>query len=151
MPTLCSTYGDAASARRSVEALRGASVPGREVRLLLGEPTHDVRYEVVGGFAGPVPPDARVGTFANVPRLRWQGHGTFAGDSDARRQGSFADTDRDVVLTGAHAHVVGDLRVRRLLHDAGLDTATTDQVVGELHTGHAVVLAESDAHEHAAA
>jgi len=142
MATLCSTYGNPALARSGVEALSGAGVPGRDVRLLLGDRRHDVRHEVVGGFAGPIPPDAPVGTFANVPRARWQGNGTFAGDSDAQRQASFADTGRDVVLTGAHAHVVGDLSVRRLLRDAGLDSSATDRVLDELHTGHAVVLAE---------
>jgi hypothetical protein len=53
---------------------------------------HDVRVERVGGFAGPVAPDDPVGTFANVRRLRRQGTGTFAGDADRRRQGSFADS-----------------------------------------------------------
>ena len=139
MATLCSTYHDPASARSSVDEFGGAA---RNVRLLIGERRHDVRHEIVGGFAGPVPPDARVGTFASVPRLRGQGKGPFAGDADARRQGSFADTDRDVVLTGAHAHVVGDVRLRRLLHDAGLDPDSTERIVDELHTGHAVVLAE---------
>ena len=56
-----------------------------------GARRHDVRREPVGGFAGTVDPDAPVGTFGNVRRLRRQGNGTFAGDADRRRQGSFAD------------------------------------------------------------
>jgi hypothetical protein len=52
---------------------------------------HDVRAEPVGGFAGPVAPDDPVGTFANFRRLRRQGTGTFRGDSDCQREGSFAD------------------------------------------------------------
>jgi len=54
---------------------------------------HDVRREPVGGFAGRVPPDAPVGTYGDVRRFRRQGAGTFAGDADRQRQGSFADAD----------------------------------------------------------
>jgi hypothetical protein len=52
---------------------------------------HDVREEPVGAFAGTLAPDAPVGTYGNVRRLRRQGAGTFAGDPDRQRQGSFAD------------------------------------------------------------
>lgn len=52
---------------------------------------HDVRREPVGGFARTLGPDAPVGTYGNVRRFRRQGAGTFAGDADQRRQGSFAD------------------------------------------------------------
>jgi hypothetical protein len=55
---------------------------------------HDVRREMVGEFAGPIPPEAPVGTFADRPVRRRQGTGAFAGDPDAQRQGSFADSDR---------------------------------------------------------
>jgi hypothetical protein len=146
MTTLCSTYRNAAMARRGVAALIAAGVPGRDVRLLIGRPRHDTRRELVGGFAGPVPPEAPVGTFGNVHRLRSQGTGTFAGDADDQRQGSFADTDRDVIVTdgktGAHAHVVGDQGLRRLLHEVQVDPDGADRIVDELHAGHAVVLAE---------
>jgi hypothetical protein len=54
---------------------------------------HDVRREPVGGFAGTLGPDAPVGTYGNVRRRRRQGAGTFAGDADRQRQGSFADAD----------------------------------------------------------
>jgi hypothetical protein len=57
---------------------------------------HDVRREPVGGFAGRVRPDATVGTYGNVRHLRRQGAGTFAGDADRQRQGSFADSDLPV-------------------------------------------------------
>jgi hypothetical protein len=52
---------------------------------------HDVRREPVGGFAGTLDPDAPVGTYGNVRRRRRQGAGTFVGDADRQRQGSFAD------------------------------------------------------------
>ena len=47
----------------------------------------------MGGFAGRVPPDAPVGTYGDIRRFRRQGAGTFAGDADRQRQGSFADAD----------------------------------------------------------
>ena len=53
---------------------------------------HDVRREPVGWFAGTVTPDAPVGTYGNVRRRRSQGTGTYVGDADRQRQGSFADT-----------------------------------------------------------
>ena len=52
---------------------------------------HDVRAEPVGGWAGPLSPDAPVGTFGDVVRRRRQGAGAFAGDPDRQREGSFAD------------------------------------------------------------
>jgi len=55
--------------------------------------SRDVRREPVGGFAGRVPPDAPVGTYGDIRRFRRQGAGTFAGDADRQRQGSFADAD----------------------------------------------------------
>jgi hypothetical protein len=61
---------------------------------------HDVRRENVGEFAGPIAPDAPVGTFADRPVRRRQGTGAFAGDPDAQRQGSFADSDRPVAVGG---------------------------------------------------
>jgi hypothetical protein len=146
MATLCSTYVSASVARRGVEALRAKGVPGRDIRLLIGRPLRDIRDEPVGGFGGPVAPDAPVGTYGNVRRLRRQGNGTFAGDADRQRQGSFADADRGMMVTydheAAHARVVGDRGLRRLLRDAELDDDAIDRVVDELHTGHAVVLAE---------
>lgn len=52
---------------------------------------HDVRSEPVGGWAGPIEPDAPVGKFAGPPRLRRQASGGWAGEPDRQRQGSFAD------------------------------------------------------------
>jgi hypothetical protein len=105
-----------------------------------------VRDEPVGEFARAAGPDARVGTYANIGRVRRQGAGSFAGDPDRQRQGSFADTDRDVIATyhdGAErSRVVGELGVQRLLREAALDAATAARIIDELHAGHAVVLAE---------
>ncbi len=146
MATLCKTCSSELVARRAVDALRAAGVPGRDIRLLTGCRPRDVRREPVGGFAGAVGPGAPVGTYAGVPRRRRQGAGSFAGDPDRQRQGSFADVDRAVIVTyedGAErARVAADLGVRRLLLGAGVGDVDGDRLVDELHLGRAVVLAE---------
>jgi len=144
MPTLCKRYSDESVARHAVEELRADGVPDGDLLLLTGSPVHDVRRERVGTFAGAAGPDAAVGTYAaDVRRLRRQGAGAFAGDPDRQRQGTFADSDRDLIVTyegGAeHPHVAGDTDVLRLLRDAHVPAAS--RLVDELHSGHAVVLA----------
>jgi hypothetical protein len=54
---------------------------------------HDVRSEPVGGWAGPVGPEAPVGKFAGPARRRRQAAGGWAGVPDRQRQGSFADAE----------------------------------------------------------
>jgi hypothetical protein len=146
MATLWKAYSNEVVARHAIEALRVAGVPGRDVRVLTGCRLHDVREEPVGEFARAAGPNAPVGTYANIRRLRGQGAGSFAGDPDRQRQGSFADTDRDVIVTYEHgverSRVAGDLGIRRLLREAALDDDAADRIVHELHVGHAVVLAE---------
>jgi hypothetical protein len=78
---------------KSAEALQS-----RRIRLLTRRPLHDIRREPRGGFAGPVGPDALVGTFADRPRRRSQATGSFAtgslnGEPDRQREGSFADAE----------------------------------------------------------
>src|SRR5919108_5375744 len=99
MATLCKTFPSEIVAREAAAALRTAGVPGRDIRLLIGCPLHDVRQEPTGGFAGTIGPEAPVGTFAGAVRLRRQGNGSFAGDSDRQRQGSFADAEHDVIVS----------------------------------------------------
>jgi hypothetical protein len=146
MTTLCKTYSTEAAARRAVEALRAMGVPERDIRLLTGRELRDVRREPVGGFAGPIGPDDPVGTYGGGVVLRRQGAGSFAGDPDRQRQGSFADTDRVVIVTYKHgterARVTGLRGVRRLLGRAALDDDALDRAVNDLHMGRAVVLAE---------
>jgi hypothetical protein len=55
---------------------------------------HDIRREAVGGYGGPVGPNAPTRTYANRVLLRRQGTGSYAGDPDLQRQGSYADVDR---------------------------------------------------------
>jgi hypothetical protein len=64
----------------------------RHVRPAAPRRLPDVREEPVG-----------VGSFGNVPHLRRQGAGTFAGDADAQRQGSFGDHDlTDIAPDAVH-------------------------------------------------
>jgi hypothetical protein len=99
MSTLCKTYSDELEARAAVQRLLAAGAPRRSIRLLTGTPLHDVRAERVGTFGGSIGPDAPVGRFAGVPRRRRQGTGSFAGDADRQRKGSFGDVERDVIVT----------------------------------------------------
>ena len=146
MSTLCKIYPSEIVARKDVEALKAAGVPGRDIRLLTGFRLHDVREEPVGTFADAIAPDAPIGSFASVRRSRRSGRGSFASVQGPRRQGSFADTDLDVIVSydnGArHSRVVGDLRLRRLLLKTTLTGTAGETVVDQLHAGHAVVLAE---------
>ena len=146
MTTLLKTYPSEVVARAAAKALQAAGVPGRDIRLLSGCRVHDVRHEPAGGFAGVVGPDAPVGTYGGTPCLRWQGAGSFAGNPDRQRRGSFADAERDVIATyerGAErSRVAGDPAIRPVLRDAALAGEAPDRVIDELHTGRAVVLAE---------
>jgi hypothetical protein len=146
MSTLCKTYSDAAHAREAVDHLLASGAPRRAIRLLTGSPVHDVRDERVGTFAGGIGPDAPVGRFAGPPRRRRQGTGAFAGNPDRQRKGSFADVDRDLIVTfgrgSEHPRVATHRELTRLLSAVMLDGEPADRLVGELHDGHGLVVAE---------
>jgi hypothetical protein len=150
MTTLSKAYPSEETARRAVEALRAAGGPPRDIRLLTSRPLHNVRDEPVGGFAGPVAPDAPVGNYGGVARRRGQAKGSFATgsvrDPDRQREGSFADAERVVVVTynddSESSRVTGYRGVRQLLRRAALDDDAINRAVKELHTGHAVVLVD---------
>jgi hypothetical protein len=119
MTTLCTTYSTHAAAQRGVEELTEAGVPDRDVRLVVGSRLHDVRSERIGGFAGAIAVDAVVGRYAGPPLPRWHAAGSFYGEPDRRRQGSFADTERDLLVTYDHgvqrSRLTGDEQIGRLL------------------------------------
>ena len=146
MTTLTKTYPTELAARRAVEALRATGVPERDIRLLAGSAARDIRQEPVGGFAGPVAPDAPIGTYGGRVLQRRQGAGSFAGVPDQQRQGSFADTDRVVIVTykgdAERARITGLRGARRLLRRAALDDDAVNRAVGELHQGHAILLVD---------
>jgi hypothetical protein len=80
-----------------------------------------------------------------------QGAGSFAGDPDQQRQGSFADTDRVVIVTyngdAERARITGLRGARRLLRRAALDDDAIDHAVRELHAILLVDLRETAASE----
>jgi hypothetical protein len=146
MSTLCKTYSDETHARQGVEHLLASGAPRRAIRLLTGSPMHDVRDERVGTFAGAIGPDAPVGRFAGRPRRRCQGTGAFAGNPDRQRKGSFADVERDLIVTFGHGdehpRVATHRELTRLLSAVTLDGESADRLVDELHDGHGLVMAE---------
>ena len=146
MTTLTKTYPTEIAARRAVEALRATGIPEQDIRMLAGSAPRDIRRQPVGGFAGPVAPDAPVGTYGGQAVERRRGTGGFAGDPDRQRQGSFADTDRVVIVTykgdAERARITGLRGARRLLGRAALDDDTIDRTVGELHQGRAILLVD---------
>jgi hypothetical protein len=150
MATLSKTHPNEDAARRAVETLRAASAPPREVRLLTSRPLADIRREPVGGFAGPVGPDAPVGNFAGTGRRSDDvgsfATGSFAGDAQQMRQGSFGDVERVTIVTykpdAQRSRVTGYRGIRRLLRRAALDDAAVDRAVEELHKGRTVVLVD---------
>jgi hypothetical protein len=146
MTTLIKTYPTELAARRAVETLRATGVPERDIRLLAGTAPRDIRREPVGGFAGQLAPDAPIGTYGGRAVQRRQGAGSFAGDPDQQRQGSFADTDRVVIVayTGdaERARITGLRGARRLLRRAAPDDDVIDRAVDELHQGHAILLVD---------
>ena len=146
MTTLHNAHSSEATARRAIESLRAGGVPADGFRLLVGSPLRDVRREPVGGFAGPVGPDDPVGTFAGRVLLRRQGAGSFAGDPDRQRQGSFADSDRVVIVSwrddAERTRVTGLRGARRILQRAALARDAVEAAVAELENGHAIVLVD---------
>ena len=116
--------------------------------MLTASRLHDVRREPLGGFAGRVGPNAPVGTYSGDACLRHQGRGGFAGDPDRRREGSYADADRYVIVTyegdAEWFRVIDHLEIRHFLGSA-LAGDAADQVANELHMGRAVVLIEETA------
>jgi hypothetical protein len=146
MTGLAKSYNDATVARRVAQDLSAAGVPERDIVLMIGRRVRDVRREPVGEFAGPIPPDAPVGTFGDRRVRRRQGAGTFAGDADRQRQGSFADADREVVIrhdeAGEHAHVGGHRDLSRVLRRRAVEPPARERILNELDAGRAVVLLE---------
>jgi nucleotide-binding universal stress UspA family protein len=145
----CRTFADEATARHAVEALSDSGVAW----LVTGRRMNDVRKQPVGSFAGVVRPNASVGTFANVRLRRDQGTGSFFGDADHERQGSFGDTDGDSLAhydDGAvRSRVIARHDVQQLLHRVGVSDNEMDRALGALDLGHTVLAVpamDADAH-----
>lgn len=144
MPS-CEMYPTAEEARQAAEALiaKGESADG--LRVLIGTPTRDVRMETMGNFAGTVAPEDHVGAFAGQGGERVEARGSFEGDRSQRRQGSFADSEHDEVVTfdtgGEHEQIVDRHTLEKLLEQVSDDKDHAEKLVKGLHDGsHAVLL-----------
>ena len=91
----------------------------------------------------PGEPEEPVGSFDDEPHERREGTGTFAGEPE--RKGSFADAAR-AESSYPHGvermHAIGHTSVERLLRGAGLDEATAERHLEELHSGRVLVIVE---------
>ena len=132
MTALCKAYDNTADAERAVADLLAAGVPGDDVRLLMGAEIHDARREARGRFSGSVAPEDQVGAFAGDGPERSAVRGSYAA-SDAAAEGSFANAERDVVVTQhegeERARVTGRRELKKLLTEAGLDDAAAESDV----------------------
>ena len=146
MSVFLKAYSDETAARQVAADLSAAGIPQRDIVLMIGRRVRDRRREPVGEFAGEIPPDAPVGTFGDRRVWRWQGAGTFAGDPDCQRQGSFGDADQEVVISrddhGEHAHVAGPHDLSRVLRRRAVEPPACERILRELDAGRAVVLLE---------
>jgi hypothetical protein len=144
MAALCRSYNSHAEALDAVNAVLGAGIPGEGVRVLTGEPQRDTREEAVGEFGGTTARDAPVGEFAGGTHPQSQEKGHFAGGE--QRGGSFADTDREEIVTYPggveHARYAGHHQVKQVLTGAGLDEAAAERDVDALHAGRVLVLVD---------
>jgi hypothetical protein len=143
MNALCKSYETTADAERAVADLIAAGVPGEDVRLLMGARIHDARREGRGRFSGTVGPEEQVGAYAGDGPERRALRGSFAG-SDAGAEGTYANAERDVVVTEhdgkEQVRVAGRRELKKLLMEAGLDDATAETDVDALHAGRILVL-----------
>jgi hypothetical protein len=144
MNSLCKAYDNTSDAERAVADLLAAGVPGDDVRVLMGAEIHDARREARGRFAGSVAPDERVGAYAGDGPERSALRGSFAGADAGGAEGTFANAERDIVVTHSdgmeHTRVAGRHELKRLLMGAGLDDATAEADVDALHAGRILVL-----------
>jgi hypothetical protein len=149
MTTLCRAYTSNDDAENAVARLLAAGVPGHGIELIMGEAVQDSRDASVGTFAGPTTAAAEtVGSYANVDHSGREAMGSFAGDPDRHRVGSFGDSDRDTVTTYRAAvkrtRIASHHKLEKLLVEAGLDRATARADVEALHAGRILVLVQSD-------
>ena len=149
MATLYRAYESIYDAEDAIERLVAAGVPATEIDLIMGEPINDSRNAPTGTFAGTTTPDAlTVGSYANIQHSGRKAMGTFAGDPDMQRRGSFGDADRDTVTTYRagvkRTRIASHRRLEKLLVGAGVDQALATADVGALHAGRVLVLVRSE-------
>ena len=145
MPTLYRTYESTYDAEDAIERLVAGGVPATEIELIAGEPIRDWREAPIGTFAGTTTADAlTVGSYAGIQHSGPTAMGTFAGDPDVQRRGSFGDTVATYRAGLRRTRIVSHHRVERILVDAGLDHASAQAHVDALHAGRVLVLLQSE-------
>ena len=142
-------YTSRHDAEHAIRRLLSAGVPAIRIELILGRAVRDARDVPIGTFARTTTADAQtVGSFGNVAQSGRAAMGTFAGDADKQRRGSFGDIDRDTVTTYQsgvkRTRIASHHRLKKLLVDAGLDQATATSNVDALHAGRVLVLVHSE-------
>jgi hypothetical protein len=146
MATLCKTFPSTQSPLDAAEALSAAGVPAGDIGVLIGHRYHDVRTERVGGFGGPIDPNAPFGKYAGPPRLRWRAAGGFVAHPDDQRQGSFGDVDLIFSVTrqdgDQHVEAIDDDGARRLLIGAQVPDDVARRMVRHLHEGETVIFVQ---------
>ena len=149
MATLYRAYTSTHDAEHAIRRLLSAGVPAIRIELILGRAVRDARDVPIGTFAGTTTADAQsVGSFGNVAQSGRAAMGSFAGDADKQRRGSFGDIDRDTVTTYTagvkRTRVASHRRLEKLLVAAGLDRVSVRANVAALHAGRVLVLVHSD-------
>ena len=141
MATTCRAFQTEDQARAEVDRLLSSGMPGEQIRVLMGEATHDQREVPVGSFAGEA---GAAGSFADEPHDAREGMGTFAGDASDMRTGGFGDIDRETVTTYENGvrrvRIASHRDLERMLVDAGLEPEVAEKDVDALHHGRILVL-----------
>jgi hypothetical protein len=149
MTTLCRAYTSNDDAENAIARLLAAGVPEHAIKLIMGKAVQDSRDAPVGTFAGTTTAGAQtVGSYGNLRHSGREAMGSFAGDPDRHRVGSFGDSDRDTVTTYRagvkRTRIASHHKLAKLLVEAGLDRATARAEVEALHAGRVLVLVQSD-------
>jgi hypothetical protein len=143
MTTLHRAYTSTHDAENAVERLLSAGVT--RIELIMGHAVEDARDAPIGTFAGTTTEhDQLVGSYANLSHSGRAAIGTFAGDPDRQRRGSFGDVDRDTVTSYRagvkRTRITSHHALEKILVGAGLDRAIARANVLALHAGHVLVL-----------
>jgi adenine-specific DNA methylase len=149
MVTLTRAYTSIHEAETAAARLLSAGVPTVRIQLVMGRAIQDARDTPIGTFAATTTAGAAtVGSFGNVALSARQAIGTFAGDPDKQRRGSYGDADRDTVTTYEpgvkRTRIASHRTIEKLLVDAGLDPAIATAQVDALHAGRVLVLVDGD-------
>jgi hypothetical protein len=149
MATLDRAHESTYDAEDAIKRLVAAGVPATEIELIMGEPIKDSRDAPIGTFAGTTTADAlTVGSYAGIQHSGRKAMGTFAGDPETQRVGSFGDVDRDTVTTCRagvrRTRIASHHRVEQILVQAGLDRASAQASVKAMHAGRVLVLVQSE-------